>query len=55
MFRGFGLFNISLLCFMFYFIFLIYLFIFFQKAENNRFKKKASQPKFRNIIFFVFA
>ena len=36
MFRGFGLFNINLLCFMSF---------LFQKAENNRSKK------FRNIIF----
>ena len=38
---------------MFYFFFILFYFIylfFFQKAENNRLKK-ASRPKFCNIIF----
>ena len=30
---------------------MFYVFFFLKKAENNRFKKKASQPEFRNIMF----
>ena len=33
---------------------MFYFDLFFQKAENDIYYKKASWPKFCNIIFFVF-
>ena len=33
--------------------FMFCFFLSFQKAENNRFKKKTSRPKFCNIIFLL--